>query len=277
MHEAGEYVDNSFVTLTLEDAFLPRGGSLDGPANVSWGRGVQGPKKPGAFALFMKRLREKRSVEVEGRVVRPRFSYFHSGEYGERNDRPHYHALLFGVGFADRVPSGSRGGIPVFRSRELEELWPGGRSEIGSVTFESAQYVAKYLVKRCVRGGRFGDGSGREPEYVTMSRRPGLGTRFVSRCQWDLEKFGTVMVRGAEVEAPRFYLDKLPELAKAVQVARRERKHGGYRDDEWRECAAREIIAVAKLKKGEEDAATSRFARREGWNVFGADYSGDSR
>ncbi len=31
-----------------------------------------------------------------------RFRFFHAGEYGTENNRPHYHALLFNLDFKDR-------------------------------------------------------------------------------------------------------------------------------------------------------------------------------
>lgn len=251
MHEAACHDVSSFVTLTIDGRLYPEfARSLDGPVPDRPGR----PGKPGLFALFMKRLRERRERES----VRS----FHAGEYGEKNARPHYHALLFGVGFADRVESGRRHGVPVFRSAELEELWPYGRSEIGSVTFESAQYLAKYCVKKASRGGRYSFGDDREAEYITMSRRPGIGARWVERFRAELVKFGTVMLRGVEVDAPRFYLDQLTEAQREVCAARRARKYGVEVDGrvvrrvpDWRERAAREVLAVAKLRMAEEARA----------------------
>ena len=40
------------------------------------------------------------------------------------------------------------GGHNVYRSAILEKLWPFGFSTIGAVTFESAAYVARYVMKK---------------------------------------------------------------------------------------------------------------------------------
>lgn len=250
MHEAACHDVNSFVTLTVGRAYAGAHGlSLDGPV-----KGV----KPGLFAEFVKRLRERRCVELEdGTRVRPDVRYFHAGEYGEKYSRPHYHALLFGVGFPDKVQVTTRSGFPVYRSDELDDLWKIGRTEVGSVTFESAQYLAGYCVKKATRGGKYRPDFSREPEYITMSR--GLGRAWAQRWSGELVKFGTVMLRGVEVDAPRFYLEQLTEAQREVCAARRARKYGVDVDGrlvrrcpDWRERAAREVLAVAKLKMAEE-------------------------
>ena len=140
----------------------------------------------------MKRLRK---TGVEAR-------YFHCGEYGDQTGRPHYHACLFGHAFPDREKWAVRKGNPVWRSDELERLWPYGNSEIGSLTFESAAYVARYVTKKVT--GRDADShyerldpsTGElvqiEPEFATMSRRPGIGSGW-------FEKFGTDVFPSDEV------------------------------------------------------------------------------
>lgn len=240
MHEASLYEDNLFMTLTYADEFLPKGGSLDRRA----------------FPLFMKRLRKE-----FGRV-----RYFHAGEYGETNGRPHYHALLFGLRFGDEQACGdSKGGHPVFQSDSLSALWPFGLSQLGSVTFDSAQYVARYCVKK-VTGSRAAahyqrvDAQGvihqLEPEYATMSRRPGIGFGWYAKFRSEVYRDDSVLSRGHEVSPPRFYDKKEAELDEArmeVTKARRVRKYGERctiaNGVTWRTNAAREAIGVARLKQ----------------------------
>lgn len=241
MHEASLFSEgSSFITLTYADEFLPKGGSLDRRA----------------FPLFMKRLRKE---------VGP-VRYFHVGEYGEQNGRPHYHALLFGLRFADERPMGVTGsGYPAFVSDQLSGLWTAGASQIGEVTFESAQYVARYCVKK-ITGSRAEahyqrlDAKGckyvLEPEYATMSRRPGIGSRWLEENRADVERDDSVISRGHEVTPPRFYDKKLSDAQQEVMKARRLRKRGERVGKDpgvtWRTNAARELIAVAALKQLEE-------------------------
>jgi hypothetical protein len=39
--------------------------------------------------------------------------FFHCGEYGDKTRRPHYHALIFGYGFPDKV---------LFKKQKSKEL-----------------------------------------------------------------------------------------------------------------------------------------------------------
>jgi hypothetical protein len=73
----------------------------------------------------------------------------------------------------------------VYKSDTLDELWGQGITEIGNVTFDSAAYVARYIMKKVtgpmaeehyeVLQEETGEIGEREPEYTTMSRRPGIG------------------------------------------------------------------------------------------------------
>ena len=78
VHEASLYKNNCFITLTFNDYYLPKDGSL----HVEH------------FQKFMKRLRKRFGSGVR---------YFQCGEYGELLRRPHYHACLFNFDFPDRV------------------------------------------------------------------------------------------------------------------------------------------------------------------------------
>ena len=162
MHEASLHDENIFITLTYDDEHIPDDHGL----------------RKRDFQLFMKRLRERYS----GRTIR----YYHCGEYGARTSRPHYHALLFGFSFPDQVHWSTRDGYPVWKSDSLQTIWGLGQTEIGSVTFESAAYVSRYMLKK-FKGDAESKAAhyrGREPEYATMSLKPSIGK------EW-FEKFGT--------------------------------------------------------------------------------------
>lgn len=244
MHEASCHEENVFVTLTYSDEYLPAGGSLDPPA----------------FQRFMKRLRKS----FHGQRVR----FFQCGEYGGRTGRPHHHALLFGVDFWDKSPWTTRGGLPVFRSDLLESLWPFGQSEIGSVTFESAAYVARYVTKKVtgnelVKAAAYevvevdtGEVIRRHPEYATMSRRPGIGRLWLDEFQSDVyPEHGTVIMRGREMKAPRYYDEQFemsdPEAMEQLRALRARQRRRSEESEARLEVRAR--VAKAKLElKGRE-------------------------
>ncbi|WNK12693.1 MAG: replication initiator protein [Microvirus sp.] len=189
MHEASLYEENSFLTLTYEDKYLPANRSL----------------VKSHFQKFMKRLRKS----IAPKVVR----YYHCGEYGEPpNSRPHYHALLFNHSFSDRkfFKRGANEST-LWTSGTLSELWPMGFSVIGDVSFESAAYVARYILKK-VTGKKAADHYGeRLPEYTTMSRGSkksctgGIGKGWYDKFKNDVYPLDRVVVRGRDTRPPRFY------------------------------------------------------------------------
>lgn len=230
VHEASLYEENAFVTLTYADEWVPDYGSL----------------RKTDFQQFMKRLRKRYGSGIR---------FFHCGEYGSVSKRPHYHALLFGFDFPDKTPWTSRNGLPVWRSAELELLWPFGLSEIGSVTFESASYVARYVVEK-VTGerakshyervdGETGEVVRIEPEYCTMSRRPGIGRGWIEKFAAETYRADSVVVRGYEQRPPRYY-DGVVELS-AEARARRKRKAKPEENTEER-LAVREEVRRARLR-----------------------------
>lgn len=204
VHESQMHEFNSFITLTYADEHLPPSRSLRYPD----------------FQDFMKRLRQwvyrqevKLNVPADERT---KVRYFVAGEYGDRDGRPHYHAILFGVGFLDRVffkKSGS--GHRVYRSPALEALWPFGYSSIGDVTFESAAYVARYVMKkelgeeagprRCIVDVTTGEMVERDHEFCHMSLKPGIAASWLEKFGSDVYPAGMVTMNGGEIKPPRFY------------------------------------------------------------------------
>ena len=104
--------------------------------------------------------------------------------------------MLFNLDFPDKVEWATRGDFPVWRSPVLESLWTHGRTEIGSVTFESSAYVARYITKKVTGDAaaahyrsvdsRTGEYIDRDPEYSTMSLRPGIGAGWYEKFKGDV-------------------------------------------------------------------------------------------
>lgn len=236
MHETQMHTKNSFITLSYAPEKLPPLGSLD----ITH------------FQKFMRRMRK--------RLPETKIRFFHCGEYGEKLQRPHYHAILFGVDFSgDRYHWTMRNGYPVWRSATLENLWPHGYSEIGTVTSKSANYVARYIFKK-VNGDRGADHYTRtdpttgemvpiQPEYVTMSRRPGIGASWFERYASEVYPHDEVIVDGRPQKPPRFY-DKLyaetdPEAFGKIAAERR--THYQPQNNTPDRLATRETCAKARI------------------------------
>lgn len=186
MHELRSHDEACFLTLTYSDDALPPGGSL----------------RKSDMTDFLKRLRHH---------LRPRrIRYFQCGEYGERTARPHHHMILFGWRPPDLelVKSGKH---PLYSSEFLVRVWGHGHVAIGDVTFESAGYVARYTLKKVTGLGAREYYGEREPPYVTMSRRPGIGADFFHRFRGDLYPSDEVIVSRRRAGKPPKYYDRLLE------------------------------------------------------------------
>lgn len=195
LHEASLYEENSFVTLTYDDEHLPKKKEMC--ARCVNPHIIAGSVCVAEFQDFMKRLRKNEN----GKRIR----FLHCGEYGELNSRPHYHALLFNHGFPDKKLWTKREGVGLFVSDELQKLWPLGFSTIGEVNFETAGYVARYSLKKVTGERSAAYYCGRKPEYITMSRRPGLGKGWYEKFKADVYPRDRVVVRGFPSRPPRFY------------------------------------------------------------------------
>lgn len=193
VHESELYSRNCFLTLSFDDKHLPE----DGCINV---RDLQ---------LFMKRLRKA----YPGDKIR----FFACGEYGENFGRPHYHMCLFNFDFDDKVLWSVRNGNRLYVSESLNRIWGFGYCVIGEVTFDSAAYVARYVLKKV--GGADADlhyvdsdsGFIRHREFITMSRGGrgtglgGIGKPWYDKFKSDIYPSGFAVLKGTKVPLPKFY------------------------------------------------------------------------
>lgn len=193
LHESALHDKNCFVTLTYDDNNLPDNRSL----------------VKSDLQKFFKRLRKDYNVR-----------FFACGEYGDQLDRPHYHALIFGYDFSDDRDLVADGKYRLYRSDYLERKWPCGYSTIGDLTPETAAYTARYCVKK-VTGDhaashyvRLDESTGElyyvEPEFIQMSRRPGIGKAWFDQFKTDCYPKDFITQAGKRYKIPKYY-DKLLE------------------------------------------------------------------
>lgn len=206
-HEASLYERNCFVTLTFSNEHLPPDYSVSK-------RDLQ---------LFMKRLRKS---------VPHLIRFYGCGEYGDQNYRPHYHALLFNHDFNQKTVYSIKNNNKIYTSPELSSLWPFGLSTIGSVTYKSAAYCARYSMKKI--GGEMAEAhytrvhplTGKvnivNPEFALMSTKPGIGQGWFDRFASDVFPGDFIVLNGVKHPVPRFYSRKLQE--EEAELIKRDRK-----------------------------------------------------
>jgi hypothetical protein len=249
MHEAQLHEKNCFITLTYNNENLPKTGSLD----------------KSDFQKFLKRFRKS--------IAPAKLRYYMAGEYGSTFGRPHFHACIFGYDFHDkellkRTPSGSI----IYRSKNLEALWPHGYSSIGDVTFESAAYVARYIMQK--QTGKVdpnhytfcdiqtGELIKLKPEYNRMSLRPitnkkgdpgGIGAEWYKKYKNDVYPHDFVEIRGKKIKPPKYY-DQLYSKENPYEydlILYNREKQAKLRPEEhsYERLLVKETVTKAKLQK----------------------------
>lgn len=186
-HEASLYPSNLFLTLTYSPEKLPANGSL---VLEHWQK-------------FMKRLKKR----LSGRKIR----FYMCGEYGETNGRPHYHAILFDINFEDKVYLKTTDNDDrIYTSKFLDEVWSHGDCYIGSVTFQSAAYCGRYVMKK-LTGSRKSEYGELLPEFQTFSRNPGVGAPWLQKFKSDIYPHDFAIMNGQKVKIPTYYDRKTAE------------------------------------------------------------------
>lgn len=213
-----------FTTLTYDDAYLPP------------------TLQKRELSLWLKRLRR-----LQGENSRIRF--FASGEYGELNARPHYHALLYGISENEH--------------QAIDAAWQRGWTKTDPITPARIAYVAGYCSKKigfkqhateCV-DPKTGEVMTWEPPFVHMSRNPGIGGQ---ARKWPNSWRDHAVLNGHHIPVPRFYHEaykqqatqedlenlKLEKMKKAITRGTSEERR---RAAEQR-LIARQQIAASKRK-----------------------------
>ena len=235
-HEATQHKENSFITLTYAEEHLPAYGGLN----------------PDDWTMFMHRLRKRITYKDKDKKIR----FYMCGEYGTDENafnkigRPHFHAIIFGHDFTDdRLFKEERKGNKTYVSPMLDQAWGKGLTEIGNVTFESASYVAGYVVKK-INGDAAKDHYLRvnqvtgeavpiKPEYARMSRggrkkgTGGIGAGWYEKYSEDLEK-GFITIGGKKRPIPQYYRDILKERnPEALERVEERAKMEAKKQDRW--------------------------------------------
>ena len=183
---------NLFITLTYDDDHLPLSETVDEngePLMVS-------TLVKEDLQLFWKRLRKylydekKRSNPKITWSDAPKIRYLACGEYGsdKNTHRPHYHAIVFGLELPDlKFYTKNQTGDYLYTSDILNSIWKQGYCIVGEATHESIGYVARYVTKKKYgQDAEFYKRLNIIPEFLTMSRKPGIGREYYEEHKKDL-------------------------------------------------------------------------------------------
>ena len=188
VHEAKSHPTASFVTLTYDDAHLPKNNQLD-YSHVQ---------------LFIKKLRKQ--------LDQQRITFYRVGEYGGMTKRPHYHLLIFNYDFRDirtyksqpnhvtKTPTS--GDHIYYKSTFADALWGHGFVDIGYVDYPTAQYVAKYVTKKQVTPDL---DCLSVPETSSMSKKRPIGISWIEKYYSDVYPHDYVVLNQKKLQPPKFY------------------------------------------------------------------------
>ena len=253
VHESTLHEANCFITLTYRE---PQECTLQ-QIKEKWHLPDDGSLHKSHYQKFMKRLRK----HFKHRTIR----YYHCGEYGDELQRPHYHACLFNCEFVDQQLFKNNNGYPLFTSQLLEKLWPYGYSTIGNLTFETAAYTARYCLKKItgeqahehyLRWDENGEAYWLQPEYNTMSRRPGIGKDWYDKYKDDVFPSDEIPVpgHGIDKKVPRYYQQLFkesdPETLDKIKLVRQKFKAAHRADYTPQRLYERYKVKKAQLALG---------------------------
>lgn len=208
LHETQFHKDAVFLTLTYDDEHIPLDRSLN----------------PSHLTTFFKDLRARNSYYGKAKI-----KYFACGEYGDQTHRPHYHAALYGdlsIHDPEAHPEEpARSGDVQFSHPDIRASWPYGLHRFSQHTFETAAYVARYVLKKITGAKSQNHYQHRTPEFQRSSN--GLGKGHVNTWLSDIYPSDHVVLpeRGSFLPPP--YYDRLlekidPQLFQKVKTARKE-------------------------------------------------------
>lgn len=244
MIEAMQYPHNYFVTLTYDEAHVPRGDFMYSDGRVEEG---QTNLCKSDVQAFMKRLLSNAQYRYKHQGIRR----FICGEYGSQTDRAHYHIALFNMPDLSEELNvlRKRSGVTLYRSKLIEDSWKDklglsyGISSVGELNYTTASYIARYCVKKLTEPVKVTREleeyiktselpySIRQPEFILPSRNPGLARDYFEQHRDDIYTYDKLVMQMKDHKAlalkPPKYFDYLfdldsPDKMKKIKQARKD-------------------------------------------------------
>lgn len=245
MHEAHYHDQSCFITLTFDSQNLPSPPSLSSQE----------------VSKFIRALRQKYKPK--------KIRFYAGGEYGkkEKTFRPHYHIILFGHDFSDKIEKEiTDQGHQLYTSEELSALWGKGRADLGTVTYASAGYVARYTTKKAYGPqaeehyehiSEDGEIFNLKPEFTQMSNNPGIGQKWLEQFYKDIFPCDFIVIKDGgnyrQCKVPRYYTKWLKEhhraLYETVMEQRLERFFETEEDNTLERLQTKYLIGKRRLKQ----------------------------
>lgn len=184
---------------------------------------------PKDMTLFMKLYRQNKGKHDFGKV-----RFFGCGEYGDLNGAAHFHLIIFQEKpITDlKFHKLTNDHNILYTSETLEKIWKKGFVIIGEVTYESAGYVARYITKKQTgENGKIYDEIGLEPEFVRMSRNPGIGMNYFKNHYKEIYRNDEIILQGRTLKPPKAFDESFWELEPdSLQIIKDQRRNAAIRN-----------------------------------------------
>lgn len=257
VYESKLWDNNWFITVTYDDEHLYIPDEMtDKITGVVYQRTEdwKGCLNPKDATKFLKDLRRYWKYHYNWDNIR----YYYCGEYGEKGGRPHFHFLIYNLPLdlkELKFKFINEEYQPIYECPLIEKIWGKGLVAIGAVTFSSCAYVARYITKK--QTGEIASEEyakkGQIPEYVQMSRMPGIGRNYYEANKeriYETDQLFMTSCRGnvLPLKPPRYY-DKLFDIEQPEKMEQIKDR---------RKAAGKE---AEKLRKSKSTATTAEQLR----------------
>lgn len=149
--------------------------------------------KKSDFQNFMKRLRKLEQQDGN----KDKLVYYAAAEYGELNERPHYHMILFNLK----------------NERNVIKAWSKEGKPFGMVDVQPPRSVASYKYTAGYIGKKIGipkfKGDDRQKEFSLMSKRIGQDYLKIYGHLYRNKMTAWTYLQGKKVPLPRYYKNKI--------------------------------------------------------------------
>ena len=210
--EAKQYQHNQFITLTYatENLSFSKEKQLDKETGEIFSMPTLVPEE---LTKFMKDLRRYYKYHYNHEGIR----FYACGEYGGLNHRPHFHLIVFNLPIEDKeYLFTTNAKNQVYTSETVSRIWGKGLCSIGDVTWDSAAYVARYVMKKLKGPAKEAYKKlGIVPEFVRMSRREGIAKSYYEQNKEEIYKYDEIILRKkdkTETVKPCSYYDKMFDI-----------------------------------------------------------------
>lgn len=233
--EAKCWKQNYFVTITYDEEHIKTNEEVidqNGITFINDGTwtGTLIPKDLSDFIKRLRRIMEREYNQPDG------IRYMACGEYGEENQRPHYHIIFFNL----KLPTETFYNAKIineeiyYQNTIIEKAWKKGISNISEATWNNIAYTARYITKKQKgkEAGEYYAQKGQEKEFLRVSKMPGIGKPYYDKYKDKIYNTDSITIKnkqGIITAKPPAYFDKLlekenPDLLKKIKRKREKQK-----------------------------------------------------